>query len=371
MSLAYSRGLTLLFGALAFVACGGDEPEVEPEDPNLPLEGLCAAVAEADCARLSACGALYAPFDETNCRLHQAAVLCGPVQAGLSAAVAGGSLDYFQLAARDCQKAVGKLSCDIGFDYDLMSIDACLSMVSAIGTVGDTCHLGFDCAEGHYCDNVAACPGRCAELKTNNQPCTFGERCASNLYCELTAMRCLARTDLGGTCGLELAGSACVDGTFCDRSNPATPSCVRARGRNEGCTSGAECAGGALCLSNRCSAGLEEDACEQDYHCTADRLCFQGGCRLKTELGGACGSGTPCASGLTCTSSLAMPVCQPQGLSGASCAAETPCLGGACVNGTCGTALEDGAACTQAEQCLPLRACTEGRCTAIPRDCRY
>ncbi len=365
------RRRALLSGVLALVACGGGEPEVEPEDPNLPLDELCAAVAEADCARLLACGTYYAPFDEASCRVHQAAVLCGPVQAGLRAAVSGGSLDYFELAARDCQEAVAKLSCDIGFDYDLLAIDACRSMVSPIGTAGDACHLGFDCAAGNYCDNGAGCPGRCALLKTNNQPCTFGERCAPQLYCDLTAMRCLARTDLGGTCGLELSASACVDGTFCDRSNPATPTCARARGRNAGCTSNAECAAGGLCISNRCSAGLEEDACIEDFHCTADRLCFQGGCRLRIELDGACGSGTPCAPGLTCTSSLAMPVCLPQGLLGAGCGPDTPCLAGACVNGTCGTALEDGGPCTQASECLPLRDCTEGRCTAVARDCRY
>lgn len=360
----------LLLGVL--VACGDGGATTPPEDPNIPLAELCGELAEADCARLVTCDALYAPFDEALCRREQAAVMCGPVQAALHASVVAGSLEYFELAARDCKAAVAGLSCEVGLQHDLLALPACRAMVSAAGAAGDACYLGLDCTQGLYCDHAAACPGVCAELKGNNQPCTFGERCADDLYCDLTAMRCLARTDLGGTCGLALSGSACVDNTFCDRSNPATPVCARARGRNEGCTSNAECASGGLCLSNRCATGQQGDACLEPYHCQADLLCSGGACRAPGLLDDTCNpTGTPCGPGLTCTSTLSMTQCRPQRLLGQPCDMQAVCLLGSCVAGRCEAALDDGATCSDAAQCLPGRACEGGRCVAQPRDCRY
>lgn len=372
---AERRAARLAAGWLAagwVVGCGGGEPEPPPEDPNIPLVELCAELAEADCARLEACGALYAPFDLAACEARQAAVMCGPTQAALTAAVESGSLDYFELAARDCKAAIEGLGCEVGYDHDPLVPAACRAMVTARGTEGDACYLGFDCAEGFYCDDGAACPGRCAPLLGNNQPCSFGERCADDLYCDVTAMRCLSRTDLGGTCALALSGNPCVDGAFCDRSNPAAPACVRARGRNEGCNSDAECAQGALCIGNRCSAGLEGDACAEAFHCAPELRCVSGRCRAPGALDDACDpAGVPCGAGLTCTSTQSEVRCRPQLAPGVSCGEDTPaCLLGRCAAGVCAAALEDGAACADPIECLPGRACEGGRCAPVPRDCR-
>ncbi len=356
----------------ALMACADDGPDAPPDDPNIPLDELCQEIAAADCARLSACGTLPAPFDLVTCPVQQEASLCSPVQAALQNAVSAGSLDYFELAARDCRAAIAALPCEVGMRHDLLAPAACRAMVSAQGEQGDACHLGFDCADGFYCDNGAACPGRCAPLKSNNQPCTFGERCEDALYCDVTAMRCLARTDLGGTCGLALSGSSCVDGTFCDQSNPATPVCARARGRNEGCNSDAECASGGLCLANRCSTGQESDACVEGYHCDPDLVCVSGACRGFGILDDACTpSGVPCAAGLTCTSTQGATRCRPDAPLGAVCGADTGCLLGRCVDGRCAEAVPDGGVCTDADACLPNRSCEAGRCVVVPRDCRY
>lgn len=369
--MAADRSRLWLVGLAAIAACGGDD-EPPPEDPNIPLEALCTELAEADCARLSACGSLRAPLDEATCVAWQASVLCGSVQAALTLAVDAGALDYFELAARDCRAAIEGLGCEVGFEHDLLAPAACAAMVSARGEEGDPCHLAFVCQEGLHCNNEAACPGTCAPLLTNNQPCGFGERCDDATYCDVTAMRCLARTDLGGTCGLALSGNSCLDGAFCDRSNPAAPVCARGRGRNEGCQSDAECAQG-RCIQNRCSEGLEGDACRQAFHCWPALDCVSGSCRAPGGLDDTCtATGVFCGPALTCTSTMGQTRCRPHLPIGAACSDETPdCLLGRCIAGRCEAALDDGTPCTDPASCLPGRTCDGGRCTAIPRDCRY
>jgi hypothetical protein len=350
--------------------CGG-EPEAPPGSAAIPLDALCQELAAADCARLAACQALYAPFDVARCEARQASELCAPMQAAFQAARAEQTLDYFELAARGCRDAVGALGCGVGLDHDLLALPACQAMVAGTGTEGDACHLSLACAPGFACD-AAQCPGLCVPLLGNNQACTFGDRCAAELYCDLTAMRCLARTDLGGTCGLELSGSACVDGAFCERSNPNAPVCVRARGRNEGCTRDAECAGGARCVRNRCSGGAEGDACVEALDCAPELACVAGSCRARQALDAACAvGGSPCLPGLTCTTTVSGDRCLAQGLPGSVCAPDGPgCFLGACQDGRCRAGQSDGGACGGAADCLPGRTCEGGRCVVVPRDCR-
>lgn len=357
--------------ALALAACGGGA-EGPPDDPNIPLDTLCQELAAADCARLSTCGALYPPMDAAGCNARQAIVVCAPMQVAFQAAQAAQTLDYFELAARDCRDAVGKLSCDIGPDHDPLDLPECRAMVAGTGTEGDPCHLGLACADGFVCDVGAACPGRCLPLIGNNQPCTAADHCAAELYCDLMAMRCLPRAPLGAACALSLSGSSCADGAFCDRINPGNPTCTAARGRNQGCTQDAECAGGASCIRNRCSAGLDGDACLSSVDCAPGLACGNNGCRAPQGPDEACApGGTPCLPGLTCTTTTAGDRCVAQLAAGVPCRPDGPeCFLGACHDGVCRRGQADGGACGVAEECLPGRTCEGGRCTVIPADCR-
>lgn len=367
------RSVTILSAALCLVACSGsDEPEGPPPDPNVPLGELCLEVAAADCARLEACGALYPPLDVATCEATVANFRCGPVQAGLQAAVEGGSLDYFELAARECVSAVAARGCDVGLRSALLELPACRAMVTPRGEAGTACHVGFDCAEGFACRITDMCPGSCQPLLGNNQPCTFGDRCAEGLYCDVTAMRCLASVDTGGTCALESSGNACVAGSFCDRSNPAAPVCVLGRGRNEGCQSFRECANGAACVRNLCSLGLEGDTCNSGADCTADRICAGSRCRVPLASGDACVPGDiPCDVGLACALDGETGTCVPAPLPGDDCDTEADtCFGSRCVGGECVAGAADGEPCVAETDCLPGRACEGGRCAPLGRDCR-
>ena len=368
---AVSPSERLLPVALLACACSSPEPMPPPvESPGIALERLCAELAEADCERLAACGAFYAPFDADLCRQRQAELLCAPTAAALEAAVEAGGLTYFELAARACRSEVEALPCEVGFDHDLLALPACRAMVSPGAAAGEVCHLALACAEGAFCDGAMACPGRCRAFKGNNEPCSGNEPCTEELYCNLTGRRCFARVDLGGACEPSIAGNPCRDGGYCDASQPGQATCRPVRGRGQGCQSSFECIVGARCVANRCSAGVENDTCATSADCVPGLACAQGRCRAPLATDAACAAGgVPCATGLTCTSTRGMELCRPAGLFGELCDADRPCFLGRCAEGTCAPSAADGEACGADADCLPGRTCADSRCTVRPRPC--
>ena len=352
------RRLALLCCCVS-AACGGEEMMPPPEEQPIPLEGLCAALAKADCERLAACGTM-APLDQASCELRQRALSCAPLQASLQADISVGSLAYFELAARACRDEVAALDCDVGFEHDLLALPGCSGMVEPLAEEGGACATALACGETLYCDPGAACPGTCKKLGQNNDLCGFDQPCAPELFCSLTGMRCRARIDLNGVCELALSGNACADGGFCDASQPGNPLCVPVRGRNQGCTNSFECIPGHRCITNRCSAGLEDDVCERDADCFSDFVCAAGRCAQPLAIDQMCAAnGVACRVGLSCTSTTGGERCRPAPLLGGACDGE--CFLGRCVNGLCEALVEDGQSCGDMGACLPGRAC-DGQC---------
>jgi hypothetical protein len=298
-------------------------------------------------------------------------VLCAPTQAALANAVDGGELAYFELAARACLAEVDALACEVGWSYDLLALRACREMLEPQAAAGQACGTVLSCVEGAVCAVGDACPGRCIATVAVNLPCDLGAPCAPGLYCGLTQRRCLPSSARGRPCEPSLTGNPCQEGSWCDASQPASPVCRAGKGRGEGCRSRVECAGGAACIRNRCSAGQAGDACTDDLDCADGRRCAANRCAEAIALDAECSAlGAPCDEGLTCTATQGASRCRPQPRASEACDEEHPCFWGRCAAGLCVPALEDGAACAEAQDCLPGRACREGRCALTPRDCR-
>lgn len=345
------------FGVVASlgVACGGSDPPVEPT--GILLEALAAELAAADCARLSSCNALPAPLSSATCQARQADLFYAPVVRRIETGVEAGSLSYFELAAKDCREAIGKLACTSGLDHPVLELPACAGMIRGLGAVGAPCPVPTACADGHYCGGEA-CPGTCRAYLSNNQACAGGERCGAGLYCDLVGRRCLAVSANGQPCGLSMGGNACATGSYCDQTNPASPVCRPVRGRGQGCGTDDECIVGARCISARCSEGAVGDGCERAADCDPELRCAAGRCAAPIAVGSACmATGAPCVPGASCTDGT----CAELPESGEVCP-NNECFLGRCVAGTCLAAEPDGAGCSAADECLPGRSCESQRC---------
>ncbi|MCK6548045.1 hypothetical protein L6R52_19495 [Myxococcota bacterium] len=365
------RSRAALSVTLVWLAACASDPPVVVEPDTISLASLCTELAEADCARLARCGKLASPFEGDGCLLRQGLVRCGPFASALSSAAASGEIVFLELAAKACRDAVGALDCTVGPNVDYLSLAECRAVVAGNVAEGGACSLPGSCTSGLYCSSGGQCPGRCAPRGGNNAPCSFSEPCQEGLFCATPAMRCRARVGLGAPCEVSIGGNACVEGTFCDASQPGQPICVVERGRNNGCTNDYECAAGLSCISNLCSGGQLGDTCASHDDCTGDLACASSRCVQPLGDGDECSSPriAPCALGLACTSTTGGTRCVPELVLGAPCApGSAPCWLGRCIDGACAPAAQDGGACALGGECLPDRYCTNGQCMlGVPR----
>lgn len=357
----FRRGAMILVSLGVSLACGDGAAPVEPT--GIALEALAVELAAVDCARLEACGPVAGGLDGSLCQQRQAQIFYAPLVKKLEVGSESGVLSYFELAAKDCRDAIGKLSCDVGLDHDVLQLPECAGMVRGSGTAGAACPLAEACSEGHYCGG-ASCPGTCTAFLGNNAACTANDRCQAGFYCDVIGRRCLAVAAAGQSCGLSMSGNACALGSYCDLTNPAAPVCRPVRGRGQGCGTNDECITSAVCILSRCSAGELGDGCQDPGDCRLGSRCVMGRCAAPLAVGASCSETTPpCVEGARCQGGT----CALTPRAGQPCP-ESVCYLGRCVAGTCVDLEPDGASCSAADECLPDRRCEDQRC-ALPLAC--
>jgi hypothetical protein len=352
---------------LALGACGGEDPPPAPPGPptELALSELCAALAEAECGRLAGCGLLSGPLDAASCATRVDTVRCAPIVAQLGKASAAGHVRYDPKGGAACRDATLAVPCSVGLEHDVLAPAACEAMVQSASPVGGACAGDYACVDMAWCDlSNRACPGVCRAFLGANETCgEASQRCADGLFCSPSNRRCRARVALGAPCEQAIENS-CVDGFFCDGSQPGGPLCSPVRGRNTGCTTPLQCAPGLACVRGLCSGGELGDRCESAADCRTGLAC--GGdrkCGVPIVADAACDPlGLPCREGLACTSSAGASLCRAQARLGEACDGTVACYLGRCADGVCAPLSPDGGACESAADCLPLRACTEKVC---------
>jgi len=281
----------------------------------------------AICDRASAAywAAFYAP-----------ALRCGdPVQA-----VTAGRATYDQARATACLGFLAAGSCDAieaQVSGRLLQAD-CQAAVTGLLGAGATCHSPESCASD-VCLESPYCPSACFTPHVLGASCTDEPLCVPGLHCDRryapTAFTCQP---------LEAQGRFCVDDADCQLG-------LR-------CDTGAP---GASCQPRRTSG-----YCADDGYCAAGYACKSGSCVWPKAAGETCTQGqNQCAAGLWCSGGF----CLDGPTAGQPCTAvngETrPCIGAACVSGTC-VAWSEGGACTTAAECAPGASCAYPGTCAMP-----
>lgn len=350
------------------LSCGSTTEDTMPGPDPLPTEvtlpELCDALARAECERLDRCEQLYAPWTIETCQVWQRESKCSALAGQYAKVESLGHIKYAPKQAAVCRDAIAAGECSFGFERDLWSESACVTVVEGLGVEGSECTLPQSCADGLVCDaSSRVCPGICRLLKQNNESCGGDERCVDGLFCSVTARVCRVAVSIGSPCELSSQGNSCVDGSFCDASVLTGNTCVLSRGRNTGCSSPYECASGLSCIRNLCSGGKVGDTCFSDANCDLGLSCNSSGrCAVPASEGGSCSDSVPCVAGLSCLTAEMTSSCSPRPVLGESCAESQACLIGRCADGTCIDAVADGGVCMSDEECLPGRDCNDGLC---------
>lgn len=223
------------------------------------------------------------------------------------------------------------------------------------------CRGDFECADGTICTD-AGCVAECAE----DSDCPRGTACSNG--------QCLNPTEppptpLPGSCErTEDCGDAtliCVDG-FCQ---------VDDRGCGDmgcDCSESGQCADGFICSEGECQP--DEDVCQFNAECGADRICVDGSCRAECETAGECLAGQTCEDGTCVTPPPPTGECEDNmdcdsgeicvdSSCIAGCGSDTECDEGFyCYGGTCRVDDRPRPFCTVNSDCQSGRECVEGIC---------
>jgi hypothetical protein len=360
--------------ASILVACSkSNSNPPPPTEATLTAMNLCTELAKVDCDRLDKCGLLKGPLTHDRCLLRQEKLACLPYQAPLLRAVTAGEVAFFENAANGCRDKIAGLDCSVDIRHVIWNEPECKGLVGPLTAEGGKCSLVASCMDGLACTSSdGTCPGTCKKLAQNNDPCTASTPCASGLLCALPVMRCHAAAPRSAPCELSAEGNACVTGSFCDMSNPLSPTCAPARGRGNGCSTPYECASGFRCVDNACSSGQAPDACVTEADCADGFDCWNNRCGTPVGDGAMCSDTIPCRESTFCLvkdMTAIVGTCTTLAGAGEACTNAKPCYLSQCTMGNCAEAAADGAACKADADCLPGRTCTMGICTLVEVPC--
>ncbi len=337
---------------------------------TVALEALPTAYYAALCASLYRCptqpesGTALAIFrDEATCQ-RRAGALAGASLDDLLAAVRAGRIRYDGAAASRClQEVTARCVQD---DAELGRL--CRGAFTGTLSPGTGCWRSEECAEG-YCDHGMSsdrqCPGVCRPGVAVGGACTTARQCAG--WGDATSA-CPS-----GTCVAVTPGSAAAVGAACGVVVSGTTATA------------VPCAGGAVCVNNRCEAVIAADApCMRGQPCAPGTVCVERPgttatvCSAAASLvvntpGAACvQNGPPLCNPLErlrCDPASSTCVLIGDGTAGASCVPGGDLLALTCNPGLrCDTATRTcvpreaaGGMCARDSDCLS-NECTSNRC---------
>lgn len=260
-----------LLALVTLVAACHEYPSGARQCEAVPLDGRCAAFADAEVDRSLRCGTIVAA-DAEAWRIAYADWYCGgdrPADAELEGLLGAGRIVYDEREAGCVIRRLRELPCD----------------ASAAEREGLVAWLGAPL-------EPATAPG---------EPCTDTVQCIDS-YCpaRVCGRTCLPYPAIGELCGEE---TPCAPGTTCEGGR-----CARSPGLGEVCERG--CASPFLCLGtggggpNRCFAYVEPGAvCDTYRICRTECVDVRAGagvCAPEPVAGDACHDSNPCAAGLVC-----------------------------------------------------------------------
>jgi|GEM_PF-2798320 len=219
--------------------------------------------------------------------------------------------------------------------------------------LGEACTPG-SCSEGLRCseESDAVC-GVCVSGSDNG--CSLDVECADTERCDLDSNSCVAYANLGETCSYsgDCASGHCRSGV-CD-----SPGAIGAA-----CEVISDCEPFLLCAEGECRAlGGEGDSCEESLGCRYAFTCENNTCvalRGEIPVGGECRY-YGCEDGAYCD--ISEEICKSDAVGEPctySCGSQRACIGEVCTE-----RLENGASCSDSDECSSL-LCFQGTCEEAP-----
>lgn len=322
-------------GAGTDATTGGDS-SVASGNP-IPIDQLEGAFADAMCVLAGKCGLFGMQFAANDsCKAFLKIMLKGDDGPGKMVALAkAGKIKYDPNAAGKCLAAM-TASCG-SFDAPKGPPECKLAFVGQ-AKAGDPCNSNEECASA-FCkrdpQQSFACPGKCAAPVKAGEACDSSDGCEGALIC--AGNKCGA---MGGKAGDPCSSKTCGQGLYCNQSGATEPVCAALAKIGDKCNQDGSCEAGAFCA---------QDTKTGEGKCT--KFLVPGSdCDVQPMFGsgpspdaGACGPGNQCL----------------------------PKVGGQPGQGTCGTPVKLGGACTPG-QCLGIDAtCADikdgkGVCKLLP-----
>jgi hypothetical protein len=315
--------------------------------PQRALGQACNSAAGADCLEASCRVCVTSHCDgtcvncrtDTDCAHAQYCAADGTCVSRKSAGVACSTA-----ASTSCRVAGCRVCAD--------TASHCVDGVCCDGTCDGTCEACVDRLTG-------AADGLCAPVPADQDPeneCLVGSgSCGADGSCDgLRACRAHARP--GTACGATMCSGSTITGPSCDDAGA--------------CSMTPQSCAPYLCDGNACGTG-----CTDDFDCTNDGYCVQGGtCAYKRDHGEPCGAARECVTGFCADGRCCSTACDAE--CDTCSAADGATADGTCtalpVGTSCGTDLFctgsglDCTGCTTDAHCPASRHCTPSG-TCLPR----
>jgi len=315
----------LLVAAVLVTGCGDNIPTVAFDD-------VAAARREAECERLTRCGAFA---DTATCTAYFRPAF----DLDLRAAIGAKRVRYDPADAHACHAALATMSCDQTAAEVRTALADCARVFTGSLAADAECAFDLECASGEcdvgICIPNTCCYGRClAEVEAAlDEPCDADRHCIGDAYCGTDDV-CHRLATTGMPCTLDSncdAGLACIGATELQAGAcRALPLLGEACPYLRCAEIGAVCSPAQICVP----VGAAGAVCTTDAECSEFRSC------------------DPMTSRCADTPSLGMPC-------GGRCAGEAWCaLDGSSI-GTCVAPQETAAPCLSNDQCASL-FCEEG-----------
>jgi hypothetical protein len=317
------RAVWFTIGAAALVACA--------KTPSISIGELSDAGLRAKCERLTRCG-MFVSVDACS-RYFRA-----PPPDSYTPAIRAGRLDYNGQRAKDCEDALGVVSCDVTSREARVPPAPCIEMFHGKIADGDPCSFDEECASSRcnlpICAEGVCCVGACGTSRPpgrRGDPCDRTSECVDG-YCAAD-MTCQPLGTIGQSC---MNDSECGYDLACLQATPSLPGqcgaaphlgqlCPYQRCADIGtiCDGSTHCAAVGLphqvCVAHRdCSIFLE---CDQTTHVCADlptlgmscdvSCAGESWCNFGGQPIGTCvvpnPNGVPCENSAECASQNCMP----------------------------------------------------------------
>ncbi len=321
--------------------------------PQVPLEELPDAFADAICSALSDCvgeSKLEELTNREDCATAVGSELRAKDFAYMDEAIAAGHVLYDPAQLAACAEGIRALGCGV---LTQTFPEPCVQVLEGNVAIDGECLITAECEGTAFCTSGASCPSTCKPLLAAGATCEDDGQCGDGLACVVDECAALSVEDepCSGNSGKACAlGLSCVGSTDTVAGACQPNAEVQAGAVDDTCEPGGTlCQEGLSCVfdggsgfhceaavssGESCHLGLPGQ-CPLDEYCDSTEVTQAGTCRTLPANGEGCVLGDLCLGGAVCVDEAGSPTCRSIADNGETCAVDAVCRSGHCVSGSC------------------------------------